>query len=184
MRWNSKEVEAAARRNLERARGFPDGLPSQWSTFYFLLSTSLLTRPRSGRAVNLADDPLVMRAHPHAAAAVTSRLVADCARSIAPAMLEPEDERPAQKHQRQHKHRVRRMHGNQMKDNGTGSTCAVKILRPEIATSSPARFARAAQLARIRRGSGSRYFDLVVSRRQTERPSGATKVSCPNVAKL
>ncbi len=70
-----------------------------------------------GRAVPmyLLDDPPVVCTHPHAAAAVAGGLIADRARTVTLPMLDPEDEPPSQKHQRQHEQRVRRMHGKPTK---------------------------------------------------------------------
>jgi hypothetical protein len=61
--------------------------------------------------MNLLDDPPVVRADPHPAASVASGLVADRARTVTPPVLDPEDEPSGEKHQRQYKHRKRRMHG-------------------------------------------------------------------------
>ena len=75
--------------------------------------------------MDLADDASMVGADPHAAVTVAAGLGADRTRPIPLATLDPEHQSPAEEHQRQGQHGVRRVHGSGVSDadvNADGST--------------------------------------------------------------
>jgi hypothetical protein len=76
------------------------------------LEFSLRSRPfgSSAAAMDLSNDPAVMRADPHPTTAVAARLVADRTGPISPPSLHPEDQPSGEDHRAEYEHGIRGVH--------------------------------------------------------------------------